>query len=91
VSVKVAGEPVGTLAYAALPSPITFNANTTYYVISQETYGGDQSYNADTFSQTSADGVLSGGVHGSESYHAMLGIPGYLYGPVDFRYTVAPK
>lgn len=44
VSIATAGAPAGEFKYAALPSTITLSPNRSYYVLSQETAGGDQWY-----------------------------------------------
>lgn len=41
-SVVTAGAATGQFKYAALAPPVTLAPNTTYYVVSQETAGGDQ-------------------------------------------------
>ncbi|MBV8732281.1 MAG: immunoglobulin domain-containing protein, partial [Acidobacteriia bacterium] len=41
VSVLSGTTAVGSFAYATLPAPVTLNANGLYYVLSQETAGGD--------------------------------------------------
>ncbi|MFA7345158.1 MAG: DUF4082 domain-containing protein, partial [Terrimicrobiaceae bacterium] len=43
VSIATSGAPVG-FKYATLATPVTLAANTAYYVMSQETSGGDQWY-----------------------------------------------
>lgn len=43
-SVATAGAPAGQIRYASLPASITLAANTSYYLLSQETAGGDQWY-----------------------------------------------
>jgi len=43
-SVATAGQPVGKFAWAALPQPYTLQPNTTYFIVSAETTGGDLWY-----------------------------------------------
>ena len=44
VSVSTAGGTSGEFVYANLPSPVTLQTNTAYYLVSEETSGGDQWY-----------------------------------------------
>lgn len=44
VNVATAGAPAGQFKYASLPASILLGANTTYYLLSQETAGGDLWY-----------------------------------------------
>jgi len=43
-TVDTLGSPAGQFKYATLASPVTLAANTRYYLLSQETAGGDQWY-----------------------------------------------
>lgn len=89
VSVATSSVAAGSFAYAALPSPVTLSANGVYYILSQETLGGDQWYDLDTTAQTTPDAVLSAAAWGSGSpYAAVSGTAGHMYGPLDFKYTV---
>jgi len=90
-SVSTAGATTGTFVYTALPSAVTLNANTTYYVLSQETSGGDQWYDYNTFAQCTPDGVLGPAVYSIGSYYVMPRAAGYMFAPVDFKYTTTPK
>ena len=61
----------GTMAYAALPATVTLNANQTYYVMSQETFGGDQWYDYNSTVQTAAVATVTSAVYGAVcSLHA---------------------
>lgn len=51
VNVATAGAPAGQFKYASLPASILLAANTTYYLLSQETAGGDLWYD---FTQAAA-------------------------------------
>ena len=44
VSINLAGGAQGTFVYRGLPTPVTLAANTTYFILSQETAGGDLWY-----------------------------------------------
>src|SRR6185369_7829096 len=88
-SIATAGKPAAAFAYSLLPSPVILNANTSYFILSQETQGGDQWYDNDTVTQTTADGVLVGSVYGTSSpYTPLAGSAGHMYVPVDFKYSV---
>jgi hypothetical protein len=77
----------GTFAYATLSSPVTLSANTAYYVVTQETSGGDSWYDYNSWVQTTSAANMTSAVYsiGSSSY-VTLGSPGQSYGPVDFKY-----
>jgi uncharacterized repeat protein (TIGR01451 family) len=57
VSVSMTGGVAGQFKYVALGSPVTLQANTAYYLVSQETSGGDQWYDTGTVSSTTAAAV----------------------------------
>ena len=42
VNVPTAGRPAGQFSYATLAAQVLLEANTSYYLVSQETSGGDQ-------------------------------------------------
>lgn len=58
-SVSMEGGSTGTFAYVSLPSPVTLQANTSYYLVSQEAAGGDQWYDLGSISTTSSESVPS--------------------------------
>src|SRR5579872_1834357 len=81
----------GQFVYASLLSPIVLNANSTYYVLSQETAGGDQWYDFNTTATTASAASLNGAVWGGGApYGFVLGTAGRMYVPVDFQYTAGP-
>jgi hypothetical protein len=57
VSVSMTGGVSGQFKYVSLGSPVTLQANTTYYLVSQEAKGGDQWYDTGTVSSTNAAAV----------------------------------
>ncbi|MGA2402328.1 MAG: choice-of-anchor R domain-containing protein, partial [Syntrophobacteraceae bacterium] len=65
VSVPMLGGTVGQFQYANLSTPVTLAANTAYYVVSQESVGGDTWYDWNTIvtTSTAATGVYA--VYGS--------------------------
>jgi hypothetical protein len=90
VSVGMAGGTPGTFVYGALATTVTLSANTTYYILSQETQGGDSWFDLNTTEQTTSDAVLNAPVYGIASpFIPMGGLPGHTYVPLDFTYTVS--
>jgi hypothetical protein len=89
VSVDTAGAPAGNFKYTNLAAPVTLRANTDYYLVSEETAGGDTWYDFDTHQTTTAAGVGTGGVWafpGSPPSWNPHGSPGTGFGPVNFLY-----
>jgi len=76
-----------TMAYAPLPSTVTLNANQTYYLMTQETFGGDQWYDFDSTIQTSAVATVTSAVYGPGAPYTMIGSSGRSYGPIDLLYS----
>jgi hypothetical protein len=90
VAVDVNGAPAGSYVYASLAAPVTLSANTTYYLVSQETMGGDRWYNYDTNTFTTSAGADIGVVYAtSDSPNSFVvgGGPGQAYGPPSLLYT----
>jgi hypothetical protein len=92
VSIPMSGGTAGSFVYGNLSAPIVLNPNAVYYVLSQESSGGDQWYD---FSNTSATtnwvAALTGSVYGTAApYTSVAGSAGRMYGPVDFEYSVPP-
>jgi YVTN family beta-propeller protein len=89
-SVNTSGVPSGSFLYASLTSPLTLQANTTYYIVSQEAAGGDEWYDVNTtFIQTTSAATQTGGVWsatGTTTYN-LFGPAGQSYVPVDFKYN----
>jgi hypothetical protein len=48
VALNLAGKAAGAFAYAALAAPVMLAANTSYFLVSSETYGGDVWYDGNT-------------------------------------------
>ncbi|HTJ76033.1 MAG TPA: VCBS repeat-containing protein, partial [Acidimicrobiales bacterium] len=92
-TVDTAGAPVGAFRYAALTSPVTLHADGSYFLVSQETSGGDAWYDYDTRLVTSAAATDTGVVYSfaaSPTSWAPGGSPGNGYGPVSFLFTGGP-
>jgi hypothetical protein len=86
VTVATAGVTPGSFAYAPLASPVVLNASTTYYLVSQETTGGDAWYDFDTTVQTNSVATLSSAVYAYTTSYSTLGGVGHSYIPVDFKF-----
>src|SRR6202044_1014901 len=88
VTISMAGGTPGSFVYASLPSTVTLNANTTYYILTQETASGDQWYDLNTTVTTANVASETSGVYSANGVtFAPDGTPGETYGPVDFLYT----
>ncbi len=86
-TVVTAGAAAGSFVYTALATPVTLNANTAYYLVSQETDGGDSWYDWDTSLQTASAASLTGAVWAASNSYAMIaGSAGHSYVPVDFKF-----
>ena len=87
-TVATAGATAGTYVYAAVNS-VVLNANAAYYILTQETAGGDPWYDFNTLVQTTnvANTVSAVYYYGSTYYN--MGSTGLSYGPVNFQYQQA--
>ena len=73
-----------------LSSQVTLNANTTYYIVSQETSGGDQWYDINTTIQTANVASETTGVWSPDGVtYNLYGSPDESYGPLSFLYATA--
>jgi hypothetical protein len=90
VTISMSGGAAGSFVYANLPATVTLNANTTYYVLSQETASGDQWYDMNTTVAGTAVASEVGSVWSPDgvTYNAN-GTASESYGPVDFQYATA--
>src|SRR5712691_2315366 len=77
----------GQFKYVSLGSPVTLQANTAYYLASQEASGGDQWYDTGTVSSTTAATVNNSifSFNGWNSYSTA----NTSYVPVNFQYALA--
>lgn len=90
-TVATSGVGAGQFAYASLATPVVLSANTSYYVSSLESSGGDQWYDHDTVVAHTADATVDGAVNaanGSTSW-TLSGASDNGFGPVNFI-TVGP-
>lgn len=87
------GASPGTYAYATLNVPVSLIAGQIYYVVSQESYGGDQWYDFDTAITPVSEGTAitpvyaSGTLISSISGWTVPNHPGFSYGPVNMLFT----
>lgn len=91
VSVPTAGRPPGTYAYATLTFPVTLASNTSYYLLTPETGGGDSWYNDAGGGSMTTTGVatINNSVWTADSITWNTGPAGLSFGPVNFKYLVS--
>jgi len=86
--ITTAGAPAAQFKYAPLATPVMLSANTTYYLMSQETSGGDQWHDHNTPVSPAAGVSFTGSawaVNGSTTMN--IGQVGsYSYMPVDLKF-----
>lgn len=88
VSVATSGAVTNQFSYVPLASPVTLTANTTYYLVSQEVFGGDQWYEYNSQLSTTTAGVISSAAYGNPSSTLFsFGNTGNSYVPVGLTYT----
>jgi hypothetical protein len=87
-TVVTAGGTAGTYVYGGVSS-IVLNANTVYFILTQETAGADKWYDFNTMVQTTNVGSSLSGVYYYGSSYYTLGNSGESYGPVNFQYQQA--
>ena len=80
----------GQFVYAALNSPVTLDANASYYLISAETSGGDQFYDLGPVTPPSVASVDSGIVLWPGNGFIPVGPPNRSYVPINLLYTTGP-
>jgi hypothetical protein len=81
------GSPSNGFKYAALAAPITLAANTAYYLVSQETSGGDQWYDFNTVLTTTTKATVNNAVSRPSNSWVAAGTANNSYVPVDFKYA----
>ena len=90
VTLATANAPGGAFSYVALSSPVTLRAAATYFLVSQETAGGDPWHDYDTRVVTSAGASVAGAVYAfpsSSSGWVTGGGSGQAYGPPNLLYS----
>ena len=91
VSIGMNGGTAGQFQYGSLASNVVLAAGATYYLVSQETAGGDYWYNIDTRVTTNGVASDTSAVYGSgPGSWSSAGAPGTSYVPVDFLYQASP-
>lgn len=88
VPVSMSGCAAGQFQYGSLGS-VTLQANTAYYLVSQETAGGDQWYDYGAIATTS-DGAVNSAIYSNGASWAQAGSAGNSYVPLNFVYAVIP-
>ncbi|HLG95335.1 MAG TPA: LamG-like jellyroll fold domain-containing protein [Bryobacteraceae bacterium] len=89
VSISMSNCTPGQIAYTALTSPVSLQANTAYSLVTQELNGGDKWYDFGAITTTSAAAVISS-VYSSDGQNWIrAGNPNTSYVPPSFLYTVA--
>src|SRR5204863_3527690 len=80
----------GTFKYVTLTTPVRLAANTSYYVVSQETKNKDSWYDSNTTVSSTPLANVNGRVTSSNgtSWDTSGAVPGNVYVPVDLRYQV---
>ncbi|MBZ5583903.1 MAG: putative Ig domain-containing protein [Acidobacteriia bacterium] len=84
-TVTMAAPASSSFVYADLPAPATLNAGQAYYVVTQESPGGDSLYEATATVQTTSAATVIGPVSYRRSW-SVTAAPSCTYGPVDFKY-----
>ena len=91
--VQTAGQTPDTFVFASLANPVILNKNSFYYIVSEETSGGDSWFSSDTSVTTEADAIVPSAVFNDPTadgaYHA-AGSVNNSYGPVNFIYVPTP-
>jgi hypothetical protein len=87
VSLSLAGAPAGQYAFAALASPVTLAANTTYFLMTQELAGGDRWYDAGPVIANNAGVVIAPAYQQSNGNYITQAAGHNSYGPPNFLFT----
>jgi hypothetical protein len=86
-TISMTGGTSGAFTYGALAGTVTLAANGTYYILSQETSGGDAWYDLNTAVITTSAASVTGCIYSLDGVtYTYDGSPGYSYGPVSFIY-----
>ncbi len=84
-SVAVAGGASGQFQWALLASPITLQANTVYYLVTQELFGGDQWYDYGTVTTAPSAAVNSAVYSSNGTTWVTLGSANTSYVPPNLK------
>jgi len=88
VSLSMTGKMVGQYAYANLASPVTLTANDNYYLVTQETAGGDKWYDYSTVTADPAVTLNGPAYQQSNGAYTTLGVASSSFGPPNFQFSV---
>ena len=89
-TVTMLGCSPGTFVYANFNNPVSLSANGSYYLVTQETSGGDQWYDHGAITTTS-DASVSNSVYSPDSVTWLpVGTASSSYVPPNFIYSVTP-
>ena len=86
-SVGMGGCTAGQFVYTALGGPVTLQANTAYYLASQETSGGDQWYDLGALTTTS-DAAVNNSVYSYSGSWNVIDVANTSYVPPNFTYSL---
>jgi hypothetical protein len=87
VTIPTSGGTVGQFQYGTLSSPVTLVAGSTYWIVSQELFGGDTWYDYNTVITTTGAAAATGATYGRGSGDWwVFPDPNRSYVPVDFKY-----
>jgi hypothetical protein len=86
VSIATSGATAGQFKYVALGSSVTLLANTTYYIVSQESNGGDQWYDLNTTLTSTSVATINSPVYGTTGAWSTPSGAGQSFVPVSFKY-----
>jgi len=84
--ISLSGATPGQFTYVNLPAPITLSANTPYYLVSQESPGGDQWAVETTTVTTTSEATCDGAILGKPGNWTIRPGANTLFVPVDFKY-----
>ena len=91
-TVNTSGQPAAAFAFTTLATPVTLSANTAYYLLSQETAGGDAWYDFNAAVATTAAAAATGTVWATTDAPAAFTVGGgsnQSYGVPNLRYTTS--
>lgn len=79
----------GQFGYAPLTNPVVLEANSVYYLLSQETAGGDSWYDLGSPVSTRSAAALVGGVLSptNSGVYTVTGSTNQTFGPLDMRFS----
>ncbi len=90
LQLNMSGCATGQFVYGSLPNSIMLLGNASYYLVSQEFFGGDYWYDDRPVMSTS-DGVVNSGVYSPDgATWIQTGTVNDSYGPPNFLYSVNP-